>query len=209
MLSTKKGRKEGGREGGRKSSLWHSETDLPLTAGHVILWDINHLTKDQPQTRPLWDHNKMRQSKATSSFCPSIDDYKVTVPPTKCQTLPPSQNVCLLLLYQLHVYPHSRLPSLQIRFIKMLSHSTARTFWQHLCFLRISHKSPNQNPNSTIILSKTLLLRHPMILHGVCPPWLWLVPLPMWSQRSLIDSTCNVITAIFWYISSLSLHCGR
>lgn len=146
----------------------------------------------------------MRLIKATSQFCLSTDEYKVTVPPTKYQALPLSFKMYACYFFTNYISILTHLPSLQIRLIKMLSHRPAPTFWQHFCFPRISHKSSNQSPNSVIILSNTVLLRHPMILHGVCPPWLWLVQLQVQSRWSFIGNTCNVITAIFWSISSFS-----
>ena len=48
------GKRKGGREKERKSSLFYSESDLPLTSGHVIfLLNINYHTKYQPQTRSV------------------------------------------------------------------------------------------------------------------------------------------------------------
>ena len=54
---------------------WLSEQGLV-----ILLLDINHLTEFQPQTRLLVDHDKMRQSKATSQLRPSADKSKVVQP---------------------------------------------------------------------------------------------------------------------------------
>lgn len=60
--------------------IWFSQWDLNvityelvwhLESSHcILLLDINHLL---PQARSPWDNDKMKQSKATSSICPSTD----------------------------------------------------------------------------------------------------------------------------------------
>ena len=55
---------------------WHSQQSLV-----ILLLDIKHLSEFQPQTRLLGDHDKVRQSKATSQPRPSADKSKVAVPP--------------------------------------------------------------------------------------------------------------------------------
>ena len=51
----------------KKSSAWPSEAGLTFTVRYIhLLLDTNNLTESHSLTRSLWDHDKMRQRKATS-----------------------------------------------------------------------------------------------------------------------------------------------
>lgn len=73
---------------------------------YCFLLDINNLTEHQCQKRSLWDHNKVRENKATSQFTSKNKQKHEYCPKHKIANISFSWLIRPLSLYQLQLWPH-------------------------------------------------------------------------------------------------------
>lgn len=97
---------------------WRCHVILPLV--------VNALRGSPPQARLLGHCDKMRQGKATSHFCLSADENKVSVLSTQDQTPVPEPEWVSAAASQIIAHPLASLPCLRKRPIEIPSHRPAR-----------------------------------------------------------------------------------